>query len=106
MTRGFTMAGGPVLQGGKIGPEIQVADDDNPGNLLMMQQLSGHTAHKTLGHYYITPAGTNKKQLEVLNEKSHEYTRGKRIFPFSDVDLLFLDISPQHRLPPFNASLQ
>ena len=68
---GFTMAGGPILQGGTIGSDIQVVDDDNPGNLLLIPQLSAHTAHKTLGHY-ITPAGTNKKQLEVLAEKSAE----------------------------------
>ena len=68
---GFTMAGGPILRGGTTGPEICVEDADNPGHMLKIPQLSAHAAHKTLGHY-LKPAGTNKKQLEILKEKSDE----------------------------------
>ena len=46
-------------------------DADNPGHILKIPQLSAHAAHKTLGHY-LTPAGTNKKQLEILKEQSDE----------------------------------
>ena len=69
MAWGFTVAGAPILKGGKFGPEIYVPDDDHPGRQLLIPQLSAHSAHKTLGHY-ISPAGTNKKQLEVLKERS------------------------------------
>lgn len=65
------MAGGPILRGGKIGPGIYVEDADNPGHMLQIPQLSAHTAHKTLGHF-LSPAGTNKKQLMVLKGKSDE----------------------------------
>ena len=63
------MAGGPILKGGKHGQEILIDDDEQPGHFTLVPQLSAHSAHKTLGHY-ITPAGTNKKQLEVLTTKS------------------------------------
>jgi hypothetical protein len=63
------MEGGPILKGGCIGPEIYVPEDDNPGQVQRITQLSAHSAHKTLGHY-ITPAGTNKKQLVEVRKKS------------------------------------
>jgi hypothetical protein len=67
MTWGFMLSGGPILKGGRLGPDIYVADEDNPGSRLLIPEVTAHSAHKTLGHY-LTPAGTNKKQLEVLQE--------------------------------------
>jgi hypothetical protein len=60
----FAPDGKPDMQGGHVGPAIEI-DDDLTGQQICIPRKSVFDSHKTLGHYK-APAGTSYTQWNVL----------------------------------------
>jgi hypothetical protein len=60
----FATDGTPSMQGGHVGPAIEI-DDDFTGRKTSIPRKSVFDAHKTLGHYK-APAGNSRTQFNAL----------------------------------------
>ena len=70
----FTAAGKPVMKAGQVGPDLMLQSREEGKPPVKIQHRSNFEAHKTLGTHK-SPSGRQKKQRDVLRQKSDDFAR-------------------------------